>query len=123
MRAEIHAKNSVRRYGGVVEDYLPLHKFMDQARHELGDVRHRLITHNTWFIRIAEQILGEYVKIDNGVDYIPVRMILEDHVREDMGGRLPTLEENFRSITPEAVAGDVGVFEAILRLAKRSEHE
>lgn len=115
MDIHIHARNSMRKYGGSSFDYLPVHRFMDQCKEELGDVRHRLITHNTWFISIAERILGSKLEVNGGRTVVPMRNILEDHVREDMGGHLPTLEENFRSITPEMIAGECGVFAAIQR--------
>jgi len=114
MDAEIHARNSARRYGGSFLDYLHIHRFMDQGKAELGDIRHRLLTHNTWFISLAERTLGSNVPIPY-VGTVPTRTILEDHVREDMGGHLPTLEENFRGITPEMIAGECGVFSAIQR--------
>ena len=114
MDAEVHAKNSARRYGGSYHDYLYVHKFMDQCKAELGDVRHRLITHNAWFISLAERILGSDVQLAyDGT--VSTRKILEDHVREDMGGHLPTLAENFQAITPEMIAGECGVFAAIQR--------
>lgn len=115
MDAEVHAKNSARRYGGSYHDYLYVHKFMDQCKAELGDVRHRLITHNAWFISLAERILGSNLEVNGGRTVVPMRAILEDHVREDMGGHLPTLAENFQAITPEMIAGECGVFAAIQR--------
>lgn len=120
MNAEIHAKNSARKYGGSFHDFMYVHRFMDQCKQDLGDVRHRLITHNTWFIVLAEQLLGSQIKLSNG-GTVRTMDVLEDHVREDMAGRLPTLEENFRSIKAEDVARETGVFDAILRTAQREE--
>lgn len=120
MNVEIHARNSVRKYGGSPNDYLYVHRYMDQCREHLGDIRHRLITHNTWFIVIAEHILGPEIKLSNGAT-VRTMTVLEDHVREDMGGRLPTLEENFRSIKPEDITRESGVFDAILRTAMKEE--
>lgn len=120
MNPNIHAKNAARKYGGVPSDYLPYEIFMDQCREHLGDIRHRLITHNTWFIVIAELALGPEIKLSNGCT-VRTMTVLEDHVREDMGGRLPTLEENFRSIKPEDITRESGVFDAILRTAMKEE--
>ena len=120
MNAEIHARNSARKYGGKPSDYIGYHHFMDQCRSRLFDVRHRLITHNTWFIGIALRILNAEIRNSDG-KIVDARSVLEDHVREDMGGRLPTLEENFRSIKPEDIARESGVFDAILRTAMKEE--
>ena len=120
MNAEIHARNSARKYGGKPSDYIGYHHFMDQCRSRLFDVRHRLITHNTWFIGIALRILNAEIRNSDG-KIVDARSVLEDHVREDMGGRLPTLEENFRSIKPEDITRESGVFDAILRTAMKEE--
>ena len=120
MNAEVHAKNSARKYGGKPSDYIGYHRFMDQCKIRLFDVRHRLITHNTWFIGLALRILNRKILNSDGVT-VDARSVLEDHVREDMAGRLPTLEENFRSIKAEDVARETGVFDAILHTAQREE--
>lgn len=46
----IHAMSSAKRFGGVPEDYLPLHQFMDSSKSAHADNRHRALTHNAWFI-------------------------------------------------------------------------
>lgn len=121
MNPNIHAKNAARKYGGVPSDYLPYEIFMDQCRGELGDIRHRLITHNAWFIHfVALKIFPRVFRNSDG-NVVELLLVLEDHVREDMGGRLPTLEENFRSIKPEDIARESGVFDAILRTAMKEE--
>lgn len=58
MKSEIHALNSVKRWGGVIEDYLPIHQFIDSSKSALADIRHRLVLHNTMGPWIAERIFG-----------------------------------------------------------------
>ena len=53
-----HAKSSARRFGGVLEDYIELHRWLDSTKAHLADARHRLVLHNTWGIFLAEQIFG-----------------------------------------------------------------
>ena len=46
----VHAESSARRYGGVPEDYLPIHNHMDSTKGAFADNRHRAITPNAWYI-------------------------------------------------------------------------
>ncbi len=43
---EQHAEESAQIFGGKAKDYLPIHKFLDQASNE---ILHAL-THNDWFV-------------------------------------------------------------------------
>ena len=62
-----HAMSSVKKYGGSVEDYLPIHNLMDSSKSALPDNRHRALTHNSWFIsNIIEKIFGDYQKNSDG---------------------------------------------------------
>ena len=38
-----HAQSSVRRFGGKVEDYLPVHDWLDATKEMFCDVRHRAL--------------------------------------------------------------------------------
>lgn len=86
----IHAKSSVRRFGGVVEDYQPIHDWFDSTKAAYADSRHRAILHNTFGIFLCEQLFGHAIKNADGDD-VPVRLIAEQHVVEDCGF-IPTLE-------------------------------
>ena len=87
-----HAKLSVKRYGGKVEDYLPIHDWMDSTKSAFADVRHRAILHNTFGAYIGEQVFGHVITNSDGKE-IGVRMIIEDHIAEDFGGKIPTIEQ------------------------------
>lgn len=91
-----HAASSARRYGGVAEDYLAIHDFMDSSKSALADNRHRALTHNTWFIAtVIEKVFGHTVCNSEGRK-ISTRQIAEDHVLEDYGGRfIPTAQDFF----------------------------
>ena len=79
----IHAKSSVRRYGGKVEDYLPIHELMDSSKQAIADNRHRALTHHSWFIGfIIPKIFGETFVNSDGKT-ISSRDIAEEHVLED----------------------------------------
>jgi hypothetical protein len=86
----IHAKSTVRRFGGVPEDYQAIHDFFDQTKAAYADGRHRAILHNTLGCFLAEQFFGHAIKNSDGRD-VPVRLIAEQHIIEDLGF-IPTLE-------------------------------
>jgi hypothetical protein len=90
----IHAKNSVKRYGGVVEDYIEIHNLMDSSKATIADNRHRALTHNAWFVgTILEKIFGTTITNSEG-KVVSVRDIGEEHVLEDYGMRfIPTAQD------------------------------
>jgi len=99
MKPLVHAKVSVKKYGGRVEDYIPLHDFFDQTKSCLPDIRHRALLHNSWGIYLLEQVFGTYITNSAGKD-ISVRDIGEDHVIQDMGF-IPTVEWWFKEMPIE----------------------
>ncbi len=97
----IHACNSVKKYGGRVEDYLPLHELMDSSKAVVADNRHRALSHNTWFITtILDKIFGPFIKNSDGVD-VPTRDLGEQHCVEDLGN-VPSAQDylNHMEIQP-----------------------
>ena len=100
MKPYVHAKNSVKRYGGVVEDYLPIHDWFDSTKAAYADFAHRAILHNTFGIFLAEQLFGTTL-INSDGKTVSVRDIAEDHVKEDTGGRIPTLQDWLKDLKPE----------------------
>lgn len=91
-----HAKSSVRRFGGVPEDYLAIHSGLDQTKAHLAACRHRLVLHNSFGIFLCKQFFGLTITRTSDEKEVPTRLIAEQHVREDFGGRIPTLEECLR---------------------------
>lgn len=88
-----HAKSSVRKFGGEIEDYLPIHNWFDQTKAYVADARHRMLLHNSFGIFLCEQVFGVvYTRPSDGKE-IPTRLIGEQHVLEDYGGKIPTLAD------------------------------
>lgn len=91
MKPYIHAKNSVKRYGGKIEDYMPIHDFFDSTKAAFADARHRVILHSSFGIFLVEKVFGTTMTNSDG-KVISVRDIGEDHVVEDLGN-IPTIEQ------------------------------
>ena len=84
MKPVVHARNSVRRWGGVPEDYQSIHDFIDSSKACVPDVRHRAIMHSSFGCFLVEKVFGTTVRISNGRD-VSTRDIAEQHIMEDMG--------------------------------------
>ena len=87
-----HALSSSKKYGGVPEDYQALHDWFDQTKAHLPDVRHRALLHSSFGIFLCEQVFGTTLTTSSGC-VVPVRLIAEQHVMEDMGGVIPTVQD------------------------------
>ena len=87
-----HAENSVRLWGGKPEDYLPVHHWLDATKECFADFRHRALRHHTQGIFEAERVLGTAIVTSEGRT-VPVRTIAEQHIKEDCGGRIPTVAD------------------------------
>jgi hypothetical protein len=86
-----HAKSSARKWGGSPADYLEIHSFIDSSKRIIGDVRHRSVYHHTEGTFLCEMIFGPTISVEKefAISEIPVRLIAERHILEDLGW-LPT---------------------------------
>lgn len=87
-----HAMASVHRYGGKLEDYLPIHDFLDSSKSTHSDMRHRALFHNSLGPYVAERIFGVYITNADGKK-VSVRDVAEDHIKEDLDGRIPSVTQ------------------------------
>lgn len=92
MHPSDHAKTSVKLFGGAIEDYLPIHDWMDASKAHFADFRHRAYRHHSEGIFEAERVFGHSITNSQG-KAVHVRYICEQHVKEDCGGRIPTLAD------------------------------
>lgn len=89
----IHAESSVKRYGGSVEDYLSIHSFMDSSKGCVSDNRHRIFTHNSWFVvNVIPRVFGEMITNSDG-KRVSTKDIAEWHCIEDFRGFIPTPQD------------------------------
>jgi hypothetical protein len=100
MKPYVHAKNSVKRYGGSVNDYMPIHDWFDSTKAAYADFAHRAILHNTFGIFLAEQLFGTTITNSEG-KIVSVRDVAEDHVKEDCSGRIPTIQDWLGNLEPQ----------------------
>lgn len=95
-----HAQSTARIFGGTPEDYLPVHQWFDATKESFCDFRHRALRHHAEGIFEAERVFGVTIRNSEGKD-VPIRLIGELHVREDCGGRVPSLAEWLNCIQPQ----------------------
>ncbi|MGE0677800.1 DUF6915 family protein [Pseudolabrys sp.] len=100
-----HAKSSVKKWGGKVEDYLDIHMWFDGSKTIMCDYRHRALRHHAEGIALAVQLFGSVRKISTGRE-VPVRWIGEQHVTEDFGW-IPSFVDWARAIKHESWMGRV----------------
>jgi hypothetical protein len=91
MKPYLHAKISVKKYGGVVEDYIGIHSFIDSTKAHMPDVRHRALLHSSFGCYMVEQVFGVYFQNSEGKD-VSTRDIAEEHIIQDLGF-IPTVEK------------------------------
>lgn len=95
-----HAVSSARLFGGKPEDYQAIHDWFDATKEVFCDFRHRALRHHSQGIFEAERVFGHSITNSDGKT-VPVRYIGEQHVKEDCGGRIPTVKDWFQHIEPE----------------------
>jgi len=98
-----HALSSARLWGGTAGDYLPLHAWFDESKILTADFRHRALRHHAEGIFMAERFFGPTITISTG-RVVPLRLIGEQHVREDLGF-IPSFADWARRIRAEPWMG------------------
>ena len=81
-----------------MEDYLPLHQWFDRSKAIFADPRHRALRHHAEGIFMLETLFGATI-VNANDRVVPVRLIGEQHVREDLG-TIPSFADWGRLITP-----------------------
>ena len=78
-----HSKSSVKIWKGKVEDYIEIHKKLDCSKKYFPDNRHRILTHNMFFVfEVIIPLFGEYITNSDGRE-VSVKDICEYHILED----------------------------------------
>ena len=94
-----HAESSVHLWGGKPSDYQPIHDWLDATKEAFADFRHRALRHHAQGIFEAERLFGQAIVNSDGRT-VPVRYIAEQHIKEDCGGRIPTVADWLSQLKP-----------------------
>lgn len=121
MNSWFHAKSAARKWGGTPDDYIDIEEFIDSSKKILGDVRHRAIYHHTEGVWLCQQIFGRVITVQkqHGAVEVPVRLIAEQHILEDLGW-LPSPADYLTRISIEqndwmsgGIRKEIGNFNAV----------
>ena len=91
----IHSKSSVKRWGGKIEDYLPIHELIDSPKATMNNNSSRFLTHNTWFAyAIIPKVFGyNILNSDNkSIDTVDIAML---HIAEDFRMKFVPTPQDF----------------------------
>ena len=87
-----HSQSSARQFGGLPKDYEDIHNWFDETKVTFADARHRALRHHSFGIFECEKHFGQTITNSHGKT-VPVRLIAEQHVREDCGGIIPSVQD------------------------------
>lgn len=87
-----HCNISVRKFGGIENDYFEVHKFVDSSKLFYFNVKHRLLLHNLYGVDVGIKKFGDTLTNSNG-EVLLVRDIIAEHLKEDLSGQVPSLNE------------------------------
>lgn len=79
-----HSLSTAKKFGGKWQDYIAIHDWFDETKQFTGDWTHRALRHHSAGVQWAIEKFGHTVTNSDGKQ-IPVKMIAEQHVEEDMG--------------------------------------
>jgi len=99
MNAVVHSRISVQRRGGCIEDYLPIHDFIDCTKELCSDNRHRIL-HTLWGIkRVIVPVFGHTIINSDGKAVNVKDLVEHDHILPDYQNRfIPTLSDFVKAI-------------------------
>lgn len=107
MNAVKHAEISVKRWGGKIEDYLPIHDFMDCTKELCPDNRHRIL-HTMWGVKsVIIPIFGHSISISEKKKVNVKDLCEKDHILPDYRNRfIPTLADFCAAIDEKKLPSD-----------------
>lgn len=85
MNSVYHAQSAARKWGGEPDDYIGIEEFIDSSKKIIGDIRHRSMYHHTAGVWLCQEIFGRTISVGERGIQVPVRLIAERHILEDLG--------------------------------------
>jgi len=96
---EEHADKSVARYGGLADDYWPIHEWFHKPYSFLPQFKARFFLYHSQGIFTCEEVFGAVIR--NSQNFVvPVRAIAEMHVLTELG-QIPTATNWLSAIVAE----------------------
>lgn len=104
LNAYIHSEISVKTRGGKIEDYYPIHTFIDCTKDICPDNRHRIL-HTMWGINnIVVPIFGHTIVNSSGKKVNVKDLCEQDHVLPDYRNKfIPTLSDFVEAIDEKEI--------------------
>ncbi len=88
-----HALLSAKKFNCAIEDTLRLHKLMDSSKFFFPASQHRLFSHNTWFVQVLTELVGDTITNSLTGQTLSTRDVLYEHLKEDHNGKTPSLQD------------------------------
>lgn len=88
----MHAKSSVKKWGGKPEDYIHIHEWFDATKAWIGHSKHRMFRHHSEGIFECEEYFGKSFTNSDGKT-VYTRYVAEQHVKEDCNNYIPSAKE------------------------------
>lgn len=79
-----HSESSAKKFGGIPDDYIAIHKFLDMSKLFIADWRHRCLLHNTFGVALCELHFGDFYTLPSNGVKVCTRTIAETHIIEDL---------------------------------------
>lgn len=108
---QVHARSSVRKFGGHWTDYIYLHSFLDSSKLHWAKAQHRALLHHEVGLHLAVLIFGK--KDPDGTNILPIsgqywpvkgpkiESVIEQHFSEDFTKYTPTIVQWWEGSDPE----------------------
>lgn len=121
----IHALSSAKRYGGKPEDYMDIHNLLDSSKATIPDLRHRALTHNSWFIGTILELIFGSTRVNSAGKVYSIRDIGEQHVLEDYKNKfIPSAQDFLQEIeVKEWMVNGKGVPSSYYKVMKKIKGE
>ena len=104
MNAYLHSEISVKSRGGEIEDYYPIHTFIDCTKDICSDNRHRIL-HTMWGINnIVIPVFGHTIVNSSGRKVNVKDLCEQDHILPDYRNKfIPTLSDFVEAIDEKEI--------------------
>lgn len=100
--AHVHSVSSVRKWGGKVEDYMPIHEFMDSSKGAFSSNHHRACFHHSFGASVIIPKCFGYTITNSDGKIVSTKDIAERHILEDFGQKfIPTLQDYLENMSPQ----------------------